>query len=331
MLVRLVYPENWNNEGTLKQIPGVISSAQANIGNITFTTEEVEEADLAVIINYTPKPLKIRARETWIFHHEPGNYKLFGHWQKGYLYADKVFGSWRTTEKEKYPCSFKNLVRTQPSIFWQCPGTYDFYKNLVKPEKTTLLSAMTSSKTSLPGHRNRLEFLYALKNEFKDTELDFQILGRGICNFNSKDDVLIPSKYTLAIENTSEPHYFSEKITDAFLCNTMPIYFGAPNIFEYFPKNSLVYLEDLDIEKAKGIIKYTIENNLYEKNLDSILTAKNMVLNKYNLFMNIVEKISEYDIKNKPMKDIFIPKRHQMRHPHLSKIKSKIKSKISRI
>ena len=59
-----------------------------------------------------------------------------------------------------------------------------------------------------------------------------------ILGFNSKDDILILSKYTLAIENTSEPHYFSEKITDAFLCNTMPIYFGAPNIFEYFPKNS---------------------------------------------------------------------------------------------
>ena len=53
--------------------------------------------------------------------------------------------------------------------------------------------------------------------------------------------------------------------------------------------------------------------------------AKNMVLNKYNFFMNLIEKIAEFDIQNKPMKEIFIFKRHQMKHPVLSKIKNKIR------
>lgn len=328
MLIRLIYPENWIN--TFRQIPNYeINSTTAKIGKITFTTDEVDEADLAVIINYTPKKLQMKAREAWIFHHEPGNYKYFAHWQKAYPCVDRVFGTWRNCKTmEKYPNSLKNLVQTQPSILWQCPNSYDFYKNLNRKEKDTNLSAIVSSKTNLPGHKERLDFLFNLKEEFKNTEYNFNIVGRGISEFNSKDDILIPSKYTLAIENTSEPHYFSEKITDAFLCNTMPIYFGAPNIFEYFPKNSLVLLDDLDFKKAKEIIKYTIDNNLYEKNKDSIMTAKNMVLNKYNLFMNIIEKIAEYDISNKPIKEIIVKKRHQMRHPVISKIKNKIKEKV---
>lgn len=327
MLVRVVYPVNWIS--TFRLIPGFDFSdmKSAKIGNVTFTVDEVEEADLAVIVNFSPYHLKMRAREAWIFHHEPGNYKYFGHWLKSYKHVDKVFGSWRCSNEKykKYEKYLKNLISTQSSIFWLGPNGYDFYKNYTNTEKPTLLSAISSSKTLLKGHRDRLEFLYGLKAALKDEDFNFEISGLGINEFSSKDDILMPSKYTIAIENTSEPHYFTEKITDAFLCNTMPIYFGAPNIFEYFPKNSLVQLDDLDIEKAKRIIKYTIENNLYEKNLDSILIAKNRVLNKYNFFMDIVEKIAEYDIENKPMKEIDVPKRRQMKHPYIAKIKRKLK------
>lgn len=326
MLVRLIYPIEWST--TFRLIPGFKSGTSAKIGNVTFTTDPVDEADLAVVVNFSPYHLKMRAKEAWIFHQEPANCKYFKHWQKAYPYADKVFGSWYKKNDERYKGAFKNLIKTQSSVFWVCANNYDFYKNLHHPEKTTTLSAIASSKTMFEGHKERLEFLQELKREFSNTEYDFEIKGNGISPVKTKDEVLIPSKYTLAIENTSEPHYFTEKITDAFLCNCMPIYFGAPNIFEYFPKNSLILLEDLDIEKAKGIIKYTIENNLYEKNLSALLTAKNMVLNKYNFFMNIIEKIAEYDIANKPVKEIYIPKRRQMRHPYISKIKSKIKGII---
>lgn len=324
MLVRLVYPVNWIN--TFRLIPGFDfnDKKSAKIGDVTFTTDEADEADLAVIVNFSPYHLKMRAREAWIFHHEPGNYKYFGHWLKSYEHVDRVFGSWRTGGK-KYEKYFKNLVNTQPSIFWMCREGYDYYKNLKDVEKTTLISAISSSKTTLKGHRDRLEFLFGLKEALKDEDFNFEISGAGINTFNSKDEILMPSKYSIVIENTSEPHYFTEKITDAFLCNTMPVYFGAPDIFDYFPKNSLIQLDDLDIEKAKEIIKYTVKNNLYEKNSDSILHAKNLVLNKYNFFMNIVEKIAEYDIQNKLMKEINVPKRRQMKHPYIAKIKRKLK------
>ena len=101
MLVRVVYPVNWIS--TFRLIPGFDFSdmKSAKIGNVTFTVDEVEEADLAVIVNFSPYHLKMRAREAWIFHHEPGNYKYFGHWLKSYKHVDKVFGSWRCSN-EKY-------------------------------------------------------------------------------------------------------------------------------------------------------------------------------------------------------------------------------------
>ncbi len=322
MLARLIYPENSND--ILKQIPEFQNGDTAKIGNIIFTAKPVDKADLAVVINYSTKNIKMNAKELWVFHQNPGDYRQYGHWQKAYPYADRVFGSWYKKKKERYEGALKNLERTQSSALWGCKQGYDFYKNLKTMDKTITLSAITSTKAegkrpSSYSKKQQLDFLRSLRKELK--EFDLKIKSR----VKNKDEILIPSKYTVVLEDTSEPHFFSEKLTDAFLCNSMPIYFGAPNIFEYFPKNSLILLEDLDIEKAKGIIKYTIENNLYEKNKDAILSAKNMVLNRYNLFMTIVEKISEYEISKKPVKEITIIKRKKRRHPVVSDIQNKIK------
>ena len=93
--------------------------------------------------------------------------------------------------------------------------------------------------------------------------------------FNLKDQIKIPSKwyYTtdepkeicfhnsmfhIAIENTQNSNYFTEKIVDAFLTKTIPIYWGCPNIEEFFDK--------------KGIITFNNESELV--NIVNSLTEK---------------------------------------------------------
>ena len=80
MLVRLIYPENSND--ILKQIPEFQNGDTAKIGNIIFTAKPVDKADLAVVINYSTKNIKMNAKELWVFHQNPGDYRQYGHWQK---------------------------------------------------------------------------------------------------------------------------------------------------------------------------------------------------------------------------------------------------------
>lgn len=315
-LVRLIYPFNWVN--TFRLIPGFKTGTSVDFGDVVFTTDVVEEADLAVIVNFSPYKLNMRAKEAWIFHHEPANYKLFSHWTNSYKYVDRVFGSWIQPKNKKW-----NIIQTQSSIFWQCPREYEYYKNS-KCEKARNLSAITSSKTLFSGHKERLEFLYTLRDKFKGTEFEFVINGRGVLEVDTKDEILMPSKYTIAIENTFEDHYFSEKITDAYLCNCMPIYYGAPNIFEYFPEGSLIKLEDLDVEKAALVIQNAIKEDYWGKNFDKLMIAKDLVLNKYSFFTSIIEKMEEYNIASKQMKNIYVPKSRQKKHPILSEIKTMV-------
>lgn len=51
----------------------------------------------------------------------------------------------------------------------------------------------------------------------------------------SKIDTLRHYKFCVAIENSKDRHYVSEKVYDAFVAGCVPIYFGAPNVLDYVP------------------------------------------------------------------------------------------------
>ena len=50
--------------------------------------------------------------------------------------------------------------------------------------------------------------------------------------------------FNLAVENLREVDYFSEKVLDAFQTFTVPIYFGCPNISDYFNADGIIVIRD---------------------------------------------------------------------------------------
>ena len=55
-----------------------------------------------------------------------------------------------------------------------------------------------------------------------------------------KKDFLQKYKFTIAFENTSYNGYATEKITEAFAANTIPIYYGDPRIGEDFNEDAFI-------------------------------------------------------------------------------------------
>lgn len=47
-------------------------------------------------------------------------------------------------------------------------------------------------------------------------------------------------KFVLAIENTMTESYVTEKLFYALDSGAVPIYFGAPNVFDFIPPNSII-------------------------------------------------------------------------------------------
>ena len=153
-----------------------------------------------------------------------------------------------------------------------------FLKNLDKIDiqKNNLASLIASSQNKLKGHKLRHKIAKYIKNN----ELNIAVIGRGYKPFENKEDGLKSFRYSIVIENSSEQDYFTEKVVDACLLETIPIYWGAPNISKYFDIRGFIVcnssdeiedaLKNLSIRDYNRKIKWIKKNKeiaLYHANL----------------------------------------------------------------
>lgn len=113
-----------------------------------------------------------------------------------------------------------------------------------------------------------------------------------------KIEGLKPYKFSIAIENSREKNYISEKFYDAILTNTIPIYYGATNIKEIFPENGYFLIDDInDLEGIENLLKYINENadTLYEKMLPNVLKIKKRFFQEFNLLTKVLELSRLYE------------------------------------
>ncbi|MCR9139073.1 MAG: hypothetical protein NXI27_23935 [Alphaproteobacteria bacterium] len=148
---------------------------------------------------------------------------------------------------------------------WVDPAT-------AKPgEKTKNMSLIASAKRSTDGHRLR----HAIADWCSAAGHDVDLLGRAYRPIDTKEDGLIDYRYSVVIENAREAGYFTEKLIDSLLCETVPIYWGAPDIGHYFDLRGMVICESADemrlaIAKA-GPDDYKRRRTFIERNRDTAL------------------------------------------------------------
>ena len=120
------------------------------------------------------------------------------------------------------------------------------WRNL-RSEKTRMTSLIASAKRDTTGHKLR----HAVVDWVQNSDQDVDVMGRGYTAFDKKSDGLAPYRYSVVIENMREPNYFSEKLLDAVFCNTVPIYWGCPNINRFCdPAGIIQCASEDDIRRA---------------------------------------------------------------------------------
>ncbi len=62
-------------------------------------------------------------------------------------------------------------------------------------------------------------------------------------------------KFYLALENSKTPVYITEKIANAIIARTVPVYLGDPSVLRFINRDSIVFVDDFDqaIEEIKEI------------------------------------------------------------------------------
>ena len=110
-----------------------------------------------------------------------------------------------------------------------------------------------------------------------------------------KAEALDTYRYHIAIENHRGLHHWTEKLADPFLGAALPFYSGCPNAGDYFPADSFIPIDLDDPVGSAEIILQAIRNDEYQKRLPSILKARRLVLETYNLFAVLSREIEAHN------------------------------------
>ena len=183
-----------------------------------------------------------------------------------------------------------------PSISSAHERDIHYLENLSSLPKPKLISVFCSQQAMLPSHRLRKRFTEVLKSHFGD-EIDWY--GNGYNSVAEKWDGLANYKYSIVLENQSRYNVITEKIYDPFLSLTYPIYWGAPNISDYFNLNSLTAI---NIEDATGSIKkieWVLNNINYPDILPNLIESKRRVLDDQHFLKRMI-RISEKELGKNP-------------------------------
>jgi hypothetical protein len=125
---------------------------------------------------------------------------------------------WMFKGLDKYEKVYSPIKRSPNTILshgymgWYFQHNWQFLSQLPVPEKTRSISCIASGQKQLKGHRLRTSFVDMLRNQ--KPQIDF--FGKGSNYLPDKLDGLLPYRFSIAIENTSAPYYFTEKINDCF-------------------------------------------------------------------------------------------------------------------
>lgn len=119
------------------------------------------------------------------------------------------------------------------------------------PVKDRLISMVSSDKEMCELHKERKR----IARKYKDRIDVFGTIDGG--EFTDPIDTLEHYMYAVIIENHIDDIWFTEKLCSCFATKTVPIYYGARDIFLYFDTGGMIVcrsIEELE-EKIERILK----------------------------------------------------------------------------
>lgn len=193
---------------------------------------------------------------------------------------------------------FDAIITFDEHILQECSNAYFMpfgtawvhdYDN--STEKKFQISNLTGFKTITDGHKLRKKAHY--KQNRITNPIDFYVSKHGGVDLFEGNKVLgetktemFKSMFHICIENSKQKNYFTEKIMDCFVTNTIPIYWGCPNIDEFFDINGIIVVNNLD--EIISICNIITEKTYLEKHE---YIQKNFEISKK--YITIVDRFEE--------------------------------------
>jgi hypothetical protein len=167
------------------------------------------------------------------------------------------------------------------------------YEHIDVSRKQPKISCLTGSKEFTTAHIYR-KVLYAnqlniplpitwFRSDYGDLLPAYQHNPIIPSSLDGKVGLFLDFQFSLVIENSRQTHYFTEKLMDCLLTKTIPIYYGCPNIAEYFDTRGWIILETTDmnelIAKASALPNYADFAEVIEHNHREAMKYTSLAVN----------------------------------------------------
>jgi hypothetical protein len=269
--------------------------------NVNFISKEDTVKELNTIPGIETKPISIfidHAATEDELRENPYNFLFI-------LEPNELFGlhDWAVYNASK----FTHIFTWSKKILDNCPNASffsfgvswldaKFIEDMKHKEKNFEVSYLCGNKKMIEGHflRHRLydrgdeitipkKWFYTLPDYSYEEQ---RILG----DLSQKKVVWQDSMFSICIENSSHHGYHTEKIIDAFLSKTVPVYRGCKDIGTFYNPQGIIVCKD-ENEIIEKVNKLTPED--YYSRMDAI--NENYEIAKYfaNLYGRIKELMSD--------------------------------------
>jgi Glycosyltransferase family 10 (fucosyltransferase) C-term len=196
--------------------------------------------------------------------------------------------------------SFDFILTHDEEVLQKCPNArlFEFGTTWISdefhPNKEFAVSMVVGNKTSAEGHRLRHEVWQRQREIIQPRKFMLSKHGgpffRGAHVLGDSKEPLFYGMFHVAIENSQFKYYFTEKVMDCFRTRTVPIYWGCPNIGDYFNTDGMLLVQD-----CNGVIQAcnSISPELYASMADAIEDNYNRSAKYANISQRLNQKINE--------------------------------------
>jgi hypothetical protein len=143
--------------------------------------------------------------------------------------------------------SDREYCKQSPKFHYAMAGSnLPWCKNQQVFNKTKLVSMVASPKKMTKGHILRHEYAekFLQHIDLFGGALGSRRIGSDNSPWPDKSEAINDYMFQIVIENDSYSTYFTEKVTDCFATGTIPIYWGAPDIGDYFNMDGIIVLDE---------------------------------------------------------------------------------------
>ena len=162
-------------------------------------------------------------------------------------------------------------------------------RDMPMPTKTGLISVVCSNKTATAAQRARLVLVNLLKDRLGDA---LHVYGRGFNPVDDKMAAIAPYRYHVVLENNYLPNFWTEKLSDAWLGWSLPLYLGAPNLGEACPAAGFAPLPapapaELSAGKPEACVQAVVqalEARLWDERQTELAQCRSWMMETTNVF-----------------------------------------------